>query len=250
MASVQSNAHDGRYLKLTVKEADVNVAGNYSIVSWKFESLGGNSNYYDIYNWGVKVNNETIYDTQTTYWSSKIFPAAKGSREDTIKVYHKEDGSADPVPFELKGKVYNSGTETHSGSLSLTKINRYATFTKHQVKSTTEHTVTIEWDADADCDGVQYKINSGSWVSTSGKTYTISNLSPGTSYSIKTRIRRTDSQLWTESDPVTPTTKESIVRQKINGSWKGCIPYVKVNGAWKKVIPYIKVDGSWKEGIN
>lgn len=250
MASVQSNAYDGRYLKLTVKEADINVAENYSTVSWKFESLGGNSNYYSIYNWGVELNNETIYSTQSTEWSTHNFPAAKGSREGTIKVYHKSDGSADAVPFTLKGKVYYGGTETHSGSLSLTKINRYATFTKYQVKSTTEHTVTIEWNADADCDSVQYKIGSGSWITTSGKTFTISGLNPGTSYTIKTRIRRTDSQLWTESDAITGATKDCVIRQKISGTWKTCVPYIKVGGTWKKAIPYIKISGSWKDGIN
>lgn len=250
MASVQSNKYDGRYLKLTVKEADISVAENYSLVSWKFESLGGNSNYYNIYNWGVDVNNEVIYPTQSTEWTTHNFPAAKGSREGTIKVYHKEDGSADPVPFKLKGKVFNSGTETHTGSLELTKIERYATFTKHEVKSKTEHSITIEWDADAECDRVQYKIGTNDWVDTSGKTYTISNLSSGTEYSIKTRIRRMDSQLWTESNTIADTTKDCVVRQKISGTWKSCIPYIKVNGTWKKSIPYIKANGSWKDGIN
>ena len=250
MASVQSNAYQGRYLKLTVWEDSVNIADNYSIVKWKFESIGGESNYYDIYNWGVFVNNDTIYDTQTTYWNSYNFPAGKGSREGQIQVDHKSDGSADPVPFKLKGKVFNSGNEEHNGSINLTKIDRYATFTKHQVNSSTEHSATIEWDADVNCDSVQYKIGSGSWVSTSGKTYTILGLSPGTSYSIKTRIRRTDSQLWTESDAITATTKDCVVRQKISGTWKNCVPYIKVSGSWKKAIPYIKANGNWKEGIN
>ena len=253
MASVQSAAYQGRYLKLTVWEDSYSVANNTSTVKWKFESIGGEVNYYSIYNWGVVVNGETIYATQSTEWSTHNFPAAKGSREGTITINHKSDGSADPVSFTLKGKVYYGGTETHSGSINLTKIDRYATFTKHQINSTTEHTITVGWDADVSCDAVQYSLNGGTWTTPASPnypTYTLSGLSPGTSYSIKSRIKRTDSQLWTESSAITGTTKDCVVRQKISGTWKVCVPYIKVSGTWKKAIPYIKASGSWKEGIN
>lgn len=58
---------------------------------------------------------------------------------------------------------------------------------------------SIRWNADVGCDAVQYRINGGSWVGTSGLNYTVSGLTPNTNYSIQTRIKRTESQLWTES---------------------------------------------------
>ena len=253
MASVQTTSYGGRYLKLTVWEDSYSVANNESYVKWKFESIGGEHNYYDIYNWGVEVAGQTIYATQTTKWDTYKFPAAKGTREGTLTIAHKSDGSADPVSFILKGRVYYSGNNSYTGSINLTKIDRYATFTKFQVNSTTEHTATLEWAADVECDAIQYSLNGGAWATPTGSTYptfSISGLSPGTSYSIKARIKRTDSQLWTESSTITATTKNCVVRQKISGTWKNCVPYIKVSGSWKKAIPYIKVSGNWKEGIN
>ena len=253
MATVKSNSYGGRYLQLEVWEDSYSIADNTSTVKWRFKSIGGEYSYYDIYSWGVTVAGQTIYATQTTKWDTHNFPAAKGTREGTITINHNPDGSASDVSFTLKGRVYYSGNETHSGSISLTKIDRYATFTKFQVNSTTEHTATLEWAADVACDAIQYSLNGGAWTTPTGSTYptfSISGLNPGTSYSIKAKIKRTDSQLWTESSTITATTKDCVVRQKISGTWKNCVPYIKISGTWKKAIPYVKVSGSWKEGIN
>lgn len=126
MASVQTSSYDGRYLKLTVTEESYSIANNTSTVRWKLESIGGSVNYYTIYNWGVWVNGQQIYGTQTTNWNSYNFPAATGSTTGTITVNHKSDGSADPVGFELKGCVYYNRSNSYTGSISLTKIPRQA----------------------------------------------------------------------------------------------------------------------------
>ena len=86
MASVQTSSYEGRYLKLTVVEESYSIANNTSTVRWTLESIGGSSTYYTIFNWAVTVNGQTIYDTQTTNWDTKKFPAAKGSKTGTITV--------------------------------------------------------------------------------------------------------------------------------------------------------------------
>ena len=129
MASVQTSSYDGRYLKLTVTEESYSIANNTSTVRWKLESIGGSVSYYTIYNWGVWVNGQQIYGTQTTNWNSYNFPAATGSTTGTITVNHKSDGSADPIGFELKGCVYYNRSNSYTGSISLTKIPRQANLT-------------------------------------------------------------------------------------------------------------------------
>lgn len=124
MASVQTTSYDGRYLKLTVVEESSSIETNTSTIRWTLESLGGSVNYYTIYNWGVWVNGTEIYGTQTTGYSSKNFPAAKGSRTGTITVQHNADGSASDVSFTLKGNVYTNATKTYTGSISLTPLPR------------------------------------------------------------------------------------------------------------------------------
>ena len=129
MASVQTSSYDGRYLKLTVTEESYSIANNTSTVRWKLESIGGSVNYYTIYNWGVWVNGQQIYGTQTTNWNSYNFPAATGSTTGTITVNHNADGSASNVGFELKGCVYYNRSNSYTGSISLTKIPRQANIT-------------------------------------------------------------------------------------------------------------------------
>ena len=129
MASVQTTSYQGRYLKLTVVEESYSIADNTSTVRWTLESIGGSSNYYSIYKWGVTVNGQTIYATQNTAYSTKAFPAAKGSRTGTITVNHNSDGTASPVSFTLKGSVYTNSDKSYSGSIDLTNIPRQADVT-------------------------------------------------------------------------------------------------------------------------
>lgn len=129
MASVQTSSYDGRYLKLTVYEESYSIANNTSTVRWTLESIGGSVNYYTIYNWGVWVNGQQIYGTQTTNWNSYNFPAKTGSATGTITVAHNADGSAGNVGFQLNGCVYYNRSNSYTGSISLTKIPRQANLT-------------------------------------------------------------------------------------------------------------------------
>lgn len=99
------------------------------------------------------------------------------------------------------------GTQAGDTSVYI-DLPRYANFTQHYVKSTSIETAIIKWSADSNIDFLQYSINGSSWINTSGSEYTIRNLSPNTSYNIKTRIRRADSQLWTESGTIVAKTKD------------------------------------------
>ncbi len=98
-----------------------------------------------------------------------------------------------------------------SGELELTKIPRYATSVQ-SLKSKTVNSITINWSSDSTVDYIWYSKDNGSnWTGiniTDGKSgsYTISGLSPNTAYKIKTRVRRKDSQLTTDSSATSITT--------------------------------------------
>jgi hypothetical protein len=129
MASVQTNKIDGRYLKLTVTEESTSIENNTSTVRWLLESIGGNSNYYNVYSVEVKINNSTVYGPTTKTWDSKVFPAAKGSTSGTVTINHNPDGTADPLPFSLRGSVYNNNPQTYSDNLTLSTIPRASSIT-------------------------------------------------------------------------------------------------------------------------
>lgn len=124
MASVQTPSYGGRYLKLTVVEERTNISDNTSTIRWTLESIGGSSDYYTIYNWGVWINGQEIYGQQTTSWNSYAFPASKGSRTGTITIKHNDDGSHGAIGFTLRGCVYYNRSNDYNGSVSLTTIAR------------------------------------------------------------------------------------------------------------------------------
>ena len=213
-ASAQSDSYEGRYLKVTFTETGTSIADNTSTVQWTLESTGGSSTYYTIHNCRVTVTyaknsgtstvTENVCDYGTTYWDSYRFPAKKGSVSGTITVKHKDDGTALPVDFTLHGRVYWDGDNNRSNSLNLTTIPRYAT-ANQSFNSKTETTIKMNWSSDNTCDYIWYSTNNGSsWtavgsVNSTNGSYTISGLSANTTYQIKTKVRRKDSQLTTES---------------------------------------------------
>lgn len=216
MASVQSDSYDGRYLKLTVVEESYSIANNTSTVRWTLESIGGNSNYYSIYNCSVVVNGQTVYNSGNTGWSTYRFPAAKGSTSGTITVGHRADGTADAIGFTLHGRVYYSGDNNRSGSCPLSTIPRYTTVTQ-SIRDTGDNYFMMNWATTDKRDWTQWSLNGGAWtdagdtVASDGKSgyYRINGLTPNTSYTIKTRCRRQDSQLWSETGNTTVKTLAS-----------------------------------------
>ena len=98
-----------------------------------------------------------------------------------------------------------------SGELELTDIPRYATSVQ-SLKSKTVNSITMNWSSDSTVDYIWYSKDNGSnWTGinvTDGKSgsYTISGLDPNTAYKIKTRVRRKDSQLTTDSSATSITT--------------------------------------------
>lgn len=241
----------GRYSTAAVLTAQLtgqSTSGNYStFVVRGYMYYGGGtstgSDYMSMY----------ITGTEVKTGSYRLYPGYTYFGEKSVTVYHNSDGT---FPGSSQGIGVTSYHFPNGGeawgnlsSLNVPRINRYANIS-HSFNSSTEHTIKVNWSADANCDWLQYNLNGGSWINASGNPYTISGLTPGKTYKIKTHLRRTDSQLWSTTGELSATTKDCVVRKNINGTWKTCVPYLNVNGTWKKVIPYINKNGTWKEGIN
>jgi|GEM_PF-5661902 len=125
MAEVKTNSYDGRFIKLNVWEESTDVLENTSTIRWAVESVGGRSNNYTIYNFGIEINNQKIIEKQTISYRTREFPAARGSKSGTIKIKHNDDGSADSITFKLFGSVYNNNNNEYSSILNLSKIDRF-----------------------------------------------------------------------------------------------------------------------------
>ena len=148
-------------------------------------------------------------------------PTVSGSSRWTIEnetitsgggdVAHNADGSK-TINISAWGYINGIGLSFNiSADCILPKIPRYATCTQSST-SKTETSISMKWTSDSTCDYVWYSTNNGSsWtaigsVNATSGTYNIPNLTANTSYNIKTRVRRKDSQLTTDSSALTIST--------------------------------------------
>ena len=127
------------------------------------------------------------------------------------EISHANDGTCDCY---IGGTISGpSGTSQegayidHGQYCTLDKIPRYASIS-HSLNSTGLNSAKINWSSDSTCDLLQYSLNSGAWKTVTGNPYTISGLNPNTNYKVKTRVRRKDSQLYSQTGDLSFNTKD------------------------------------------
>ena len=158
---------------------------------------GGRSyNYSASNNFWVQCNGSTQYETyQQVSGAGWTLVCAKsftvGHNADGTKTVNISGGGSIP------GTTFN--INSYGVNVGLDHIPRYASITSFTNTDVTQISASFKWSADSACDAVQYSLNGGGWVGTSGSTFTIGGLQPNTSYSVKIQVRRKDSQLWTSS---------------------------------------------------
>ena len=226
MASINSNGANGHHkftLTVTNKLENNSTATNTSTVSFSFglSSLGGGWNWEQ---WGANITYIiTINGTQYTgsianYDGYSDVTLKSGS----LTVSHSTDGNK-TISFsfsvtDTSGQSYTCGNASARGTLALATIPRYLSITSLYISAKTETSAVVSWITSDPRDSTYYSFDNGStWIgsSTDGEslasdlksgTFNIANLSANTTYNIKVKIKRTDSQLWTESGIVSFTT--------------------------------------------
>lgn len=201
------------YGELIVTETATSIPNNTSTLSIKLVL----HRPYAIQSTAPKTASATINGT-THSWSGTI----GGSGDLTLitktqTVTHDSDGTKEDMSISAKiqldvnwGGTYIS-TISNSGTMDLSNIPRYATSVQ-SLASKTETSITMNWSSDSTIDYIWYSTNDGSsWTGinvTDGKSgsYMISGLSANTTYKIKTRVRRKDSQLTTDSSMLSVAT--------------------------------------------
>lgn len=191
---------------LEVTETSWSQANNTSDISFTF------SIYKSSYSWSGWSSITYTVTINGTDYTGTIPNYSSGSRM-TIKtgtqtVGHDNDGNK-LLYFSFSvadgsGQSYTCGNASASGSMYLTAIPRYPA-AYQSLKSKTDTNITMNWSSDKIIDALYYSINGGStwnYISNPGTasgTYTINNLVPQTSYTIMTRMKSRDSQLYGNS---------------------------------------------------
>lgn len=192
------------------QRASYNSSENYSLINWQAGLyISGNDQWKSnaIRITGLWIAGEKLMENVTA--SYKYGPGTFQMGSGQKKIYHNNDGTGS-FAMAMDGWLYGGhNLSTNTVWQTLDTIPRYATITSHYVESTSLYGAVIHWETNVNCDAHQYSLNGGNWVGASGwPAYSISGLSPNTYYTVKTRVKRTDSQLWTESGTLSFTTKD------------------------------------------
>lgn len=246
------------------------------LVQWSSSSNGSSANsstvsvcvYFRRTNTGYTsygTINTGVQCDSSVYWENGLNVTIQNSwvltNSHTYTVPHNSDGSKNCYIRATGNANFSLGSFDTSATVTLDKIPRYATIKTFNVSDSdiTQTSALFSWSTDVNVDEAQYSLNGGSWIrfaqpkSTSG-SLSLSDLKPGTTYSIKIRVKRTDSQLWTESSTKSFTTIPiaSISNESINFNIGSDLVINFTNSDKNKsflALQIEKTDGTWEEVI-
>ena len=197
--------------KLTVNETSTSTANNTSEISFSFTIYKASyswSNWKSI-TYSISINGTSYSGTIPSYSAGSTLTIRTGSQT----VSHNSDGTKSiNYSFSVNdgsGQSYTCGNASASGSMNLSTIPRYAK-ASISLNSKTVNSVKLNYSADATIDGIWVSKNGGAWESGYALTspINVSGLSPNTKYTLKIRVKRADSQLYSESNSIEVTTHQ------------------------------------------
>ena len=193
---------------LYVNETSTSTANNTSTVAFTFSMRPTGYDWYwsppsKPVNYTVIINGVNYSGTIYQYTANTTLTIKTG----TQTVTHNSNGKKTiDISFSVASLdfAYLPGSASANGTLTLADIARYPSITQ-SLSGKTETTLTVKWSSDSTIDILYYSTNNGSsWTTVDvadGKsgTYTITGLSAGTSYNVKTRVHSKASGLTTDS---------------------------------------------------
>ena len=210
-ASCPAEPHTGQkaYLKFEITSvSDSDAATNKRYVSWKITFQG--TPWVQLFKAYAKLGTTEIYNAEpgTTGWS--VGTVLKSA----TTTFDNDPAGNLTLAFYMKQLFYygtwswnQSGyAQEKNETFRFSQLPRYAAFTSHTATSELNK-ITVSYTSDVEYKAQQYSLNGGAWTNTTAGSYNLTGLTPNTSYTIKTKIQRADSNLWTESDTITIKTK-------------------------------------------
>lgn len=197
-----------------------NNSNNSSVINLQLQvrSKASSSNRTYGYNQTTTIDGASLDSTKMPDMRNSTDWKTYGTR--TITVYHNSNGvysSSKSGSFKTTATgTYSLKSGSASVDVNLPTIPRYAT-SNQSLNSKTSSSIKMNWSSDSYIDLLWYSIDNGlNWNSTVsegnyGGVYNITGLKPNTTYQIKTRVRRKDSELTTDSSTLSVTTYNKTI---------------------------------------
>lgn len=138
--TIKSASYEGRYLQLVCTQTK---GTTNSTITWTLSSVGGSVNYYSTGPTTVTINGQQVYYKAYTGWTTKEFPAARGSVSGTLTVEHDSTGNK-TISVSMSTAIYYTKVNTYSSNWELDTIDLGATILTYPElpNNTTPPTVT------------------------------------------------------------------------------------------------------------
>ncbi len=199
--NTSSNGYQGRYIYFEWWTKSVSSANNTRTIGYKFTAKGGSSSSYYHHNNVFQLNGNTVYTGGQSDYIKTDTVLAQGD-------YTINQSSTNKLRVDMDGGIYSYGNNINTADeWTLDDIPRYAKATI-SLNSRTLNTIKISYSVDATIDGIWVSKNGGDWQGGYALTspINITGLSPNTKYTLKIRVKRKDSQLYSESNSIDVTT--------------------------------------------
>lgn len=204
-----------QYIKyrIVVDESNTNISANTSQVTVYVQAWRTNTGYTtDGYGTCYCGINGSSYSNSWRYQDGHAITYNSYTElfRTTVTIPHNADGTKSIwVSASISHDTFSASDQGFT--VTLGTIPRYAT-SNQSLSSKTETTIKMNWSSNSTIDYIWYSKNNGSsWTAVGGVnatsgSYTISGLTANTTYNIKTRVRRKDSQLTTDSSALSIAT--------------------------------------------
>jgi hypothetical protein len=189
--SVDSGGYQGRVVRFSWSTAST--SGNNRTINYSFTAVGGSSSMYYHHDEVFKINDTTVYSGPEDHevWTGTVIKSG------TLTINQSQTTS---LKVQMTGGVYyyNNNMNT-TKTWSLDSLITAPTISSLTVSSKTLNTITCKF-ACTKADAWYYKLSTassyttGSTTGVTSGTFTISNLTPNTTYTINFRARN-----WTNS---------------------------------------------------
>jgi len=122
MFTLKSKAYEGRYLEVVCEQIP-NVEDNTSEIRWTLAAKGGEVSWYSTGPTTLTIGGQQVYYCKRKSYTTKVFPAAKGSVSGSLTVAHDEEGNC-ILDVSLETAIYTMTLSEVSDTWQLESILR------------------------------------------------------------------------------------------------------------------------------
>lgn len=259
---LNSNGYNGRYIELHWwRTGTWNGATCGSNIHWELHGRGqASASWYKAGNFKVVINGQTLYNSSNRINLYNGTLVASGD----ISIQHDNNGSK-YFSASIEAGIYNVAVNcSASGGWWLDSIPRNLDSIGISERGHSYNSIQVNWSCSPARDWTQYSLNGGGWTD-AGDTvagdnksgwFNIGGLTENTRYTIKVRLRRADSGLWSESNTLTITTASAhtSITQFVVNKITGRSDQLKITWAAGHACDkgWYSIDNgsTWKEGLS